>query len=353
MFFASNKDSKLTGLLRGIVAAGVFFGSATTVRAHCPTFGGGIGIAGPVTTFSAATLPAGKAAVGLRVEISEFGTLPSADLDQAAMDGKTAHSMREQQFYSVGGAYGVTDDLTVGASLPYVLRDGIQAVHFDPAMQMSMRHDIGRSDGLGDLTLFGEYRLVRRLYEGFELSLIGGLKAPTGATGNSSAGATIATLHQPGSGSWDPLGGIALSQQLDRLSLHATGLYVLATRGAQATNLGDRAQGTLAGAYRFGGKDNYGDCDEVYEYFYPESRQRWLGDLVLELNANWQDKETVAGRRDDSSGGVTLFLSPGGRLTYDGKYSASVSVGVPVYQDLNGSQSKTDYRVIASVAVAF
>jgi hypothetical protein len=353
--FTPGKSSGSSGsrIRAGIVAALALIGSASGAQAHCPTFSGGIGIAGPVTTFSASTLPEGKFALGLRADLTGFDPLPAAELDRAVMEGGTAHSLKQQQVYSLGGAYGVGDDLTLGVSLPYVVRGGIKAVHFDNDMQMSMLHDIGESDGVGDLTLFGQYRLVRKLYEGIEFSLLAGLKTPTGVTDNRSNGARIETEHQPGSGSWDPMAGAAFSKRFQRLSLHATGLYSLATRGAQATNLGDRAQLTVAAAYRFGGKENYGDCDEIYEYFYPESRERWLSDLVLEVNGNWQDKERVAGVRDDSSGGTVLYLSPGARVTYDSRYSGSVSVGVPIYQQWNGSQSKVDYRVIAALSVAF
>jgi hypothetical protein len=325
----------------------------TDAEAHCPAFGGGIGIAGPITTFSAATLPEGKGVLGIRAEYTRFDPLAADELSRIAMDGQTGHSLKNQTVYSLGGAYGIGDDLTVGLSLPYLWRDGIEAVHFDQVMGMSMQHDIGESNGLGDLTLYGQYRLVRKLYEGIDLSLIAGLKTPTGATGNTSNNQRIETEHQPGSGSWDPIVGIALSKRIERLSLHASGLYTITTQGSQSTDLGNRAQASVAAAYRFGGKENHGECDDIYEYFYPESRDRWLGDLVLELNGQWQDKMRVSGISDASTGGTVLYLSPGARVSFDGKYSASLSAGVPVYQQLHGNQSEVDYRIVAGVAVAF
>jgi len=322
-------------------------------RAHCPAFGGGIGIAGPITTFSAATLPEGKGVLGVRAEYTRFDPLAAEELSQIVADGQTGHSLKSQVVYSLGGAYGISDDLTVGVSLPYLQRDGITAVHFDRDSGMSMQHDIGDSNGQGDLTLYGEYRVVRKLYEGIDLSLIAGLKTPTGVTDNTSNYQRIETEHQPGSGSWDPIVGIALSKRIERLSLHASGLYTITTQGSQSTGLGNRAQASVAAAYRFGGKENYGECDAIYEYFYPESRDRWLSDLVLELNGQWQDKMQVKGFPDASTGGTVLYLSPGGRVSFDGRYSASLSVGIPVYQQLHGNQSEVDYRVVTGLAVAF
>ena len=343
----------IAGSVGSLVAWLLILGSASLGEAHCPSFGGGIGIAGPVTTFSAQTLHTGKAALGVRVEYTDFDSLSQAELDRIAMDGRTGHSLKGALSYSLGGAYGLSDDLTVGGSLPYLERSGVQAVHYDADMGMSMQHDVGNAQGLGDLTVFAQYRVVRKLYEGIDLSLIAGLKTPTGETGLSSNGARVETEHQPGSGSWDPILGVALSKRVDRLSLNATGLYTRSTKGAQSTDLGDRAQLTLAAAYRFGGKAGYGDCDEIYEYFYPETRQHWLTDLVLELNGQWQDKMTVQGVRDDSTGGTVLYLSPGARLSFNGRYSISLSLGVPLYQQLNGDQSKVDYRVITGLGYAF
>lgn len=337
----------------GVVTLLVAVSSTSIARAHCPVFGGGLGIAGPVTAFSAPTLPQGKWSLGLRTDYVSYDQLSAADLDRSAMQGETAHSMKSQLVYSLGGAYGITDDLTIGVSLPYVQRDGIGAVHFDNTMAMMMVHDVGDSNGIGDLTFFAQYRFLRKPYEGIDASLLAGLKTPTGVTDNTSGGQRIGTEHQPGSGSWDPFVGLALSKRFERLSLHAGGAYTVATKGAQDTNLGDRAQANLAVAYRLGGKADYGECDEVYEYFYPASRSLWLADLVLELNGQWQDKAVVSGVRDDSWGGTLLYLSPGARVTFDNRYSASVSVGVPVYQHLNGNQSKADYRIVAGIAVGF
>jgi hypothetical protein len=345
-------QSKLTTALMLAFALTAALGTNKAL-AHCPAFGGGIGIAGPITTFSAATLPEGKGVLGVRAEYTRFDSLSPEELTRIVSDGQTGHSLKNQTVYSLGGAYGIGDDLTVGASLPYLQRDGITAIHFDRDMGMSMQHDIGESNALGDLTLYGQYRVVRKLYEGIDLSLIAGLKTPTGATGNTSNNQRIETEHQPGSGSWDPIVGIAFSKRIERLSLHASGLYTITTQGAQSTDLGNRGQGSVAAAYRFGGKESYGECDAMYEYFYPESRDRWLGDLVLELNGQWQDKMQVGGVSDASTGGTVLYLSPGGRVSFDGRYSGSLSVGIPVYQQLHGNQSEVDYRVVAGLAVAF
>lgn len=331
----------------------LFAATTAPARAHCPTFGGALGVAGPVTTFASGTLPEGKTTLSLRFEQTGFSRLSGAQLDQAAMDYRSAHSLKSQQVTTLGAAYGVQDNLTFALSLPYVERNGLAAVHLHPDLGMAMRHDLGDTQGLGDLTLFGAWRFLRRPYAGVEATVLGGLKTPTGRTDETYEGKTVEVLHQPGSGSWDPLLGLAASKRFGRLTAHGNSLYTLATEGAQQTDLGDRAQLNLALAWRLGGKEDYGDCDEVWEYFYPESRKHWLLDLVLEGNGQWQEKAEVAGVRDASSGGRVVYLTPGLRLSYEQRLALSLAFGVPIYQDLNGLQSKTDYRVSGGISVGF
>jgi uncharacterized protein with beta-barrel porin domain len=45
--------------------------------------------------------------------------------------------------------------------------------------------------------------------------------------------------------------------------------------------------------------------------------------------------------------------APGLRFTAPHGWSAFVSVGVPVVEDLNRLQTDTDYRVVAGVGLAF
>jgi hypothetical protein len=75
-------------------------------------------------------------------------------------------------------------------------------------------------------------------------------------------------------------------------------------------------------------------------------------DLVLELNGEWHDKQVTAGVADPNSGGNTIFVSPGIRASM-GNVSGFASVGVPVVNEVNGLQSKPDYRVVAGIAAGF
>ena len=75
-------------------------------------------------------------------------------------------------------------------------------------------------------------------------------------------------------------------------------------------------------------------------------------DLILELNGEWHAHEIDAGVKDPNSGGNTVYLSPGLRLSMD-KWSGFVSVGIPIVNHSNGFQSEADVQVFSGIAVTF
>ena len=75
-------------------------------------------------------------------------------------------------------------------------------------------------------------------------------------------------------------------------------------------------------------------------------------DLVLELNGEWQAEEETDGISDPNSGGNTIFLSPGLRMSQN-KWSGFVSVGIPIVDDLNGIQSEPDWRILGGGTLLF
>ena len=75
-------------------------------------------------------------------------------------------------------------------------------------------------------------------------------------------------------------------------------------------------------------------------------------DLILELIGEWREKEDTDEGTNNDSGGLLTFLSPGLRVSTKG-FSAALSIGVPIIEDLNGLQSDPQYRVIANTSIAF
>ena len=75
-------------------------------------------------------------------------------------------------------------------------------------------------------------------------------------------------------------------------------------------------------------------------------------DLILGLNGEWHDQQTVDGVRDGNTGGHILYFSPGMTLT-NGSTVTSVNLAIPVSTQLNGIQSPPDWRLATSFGVKF
>jgi len=111
----------------------------------------------------------------------------------------------------LGAAYGITEDLTVGVRLPYIFLNNIKEAHSDEPEEVHVHGDV---EGLGDLSLLGNYRFFARAAAGFESSVLFGVKAPTGETDKEDIeGERFETEFQPGSGSWDFMAGFAAEKR--------------------------------------------------------------------------------------------------------------------------------------------
>ena len=353
------------------ICAGAFALIATPAVAHHPGGTSNTGGAGPIVTISASTLEAGHGAIAFLYEYLKFGGLGDRDLIDAAGKHIHAHSVDTIRSTSLSAAYGVTDDFMVSVRIPYVERRDIREGHHahGPGGVVNNTVDFrGDSAGLGDVTLLGQWRFFNNQATRTEAAFLFGVKAPTGATNRFDAlGALFETEFQPGSGAWDVLVGGAFTQRFGAWSFDTNVLGVFAGRGAQDTRLGDRLLYNAAVSYRLVG---YAPPSEQHAGLPASARShgpvphrhahpldkipaapQWTVDLMLELNGEWHDYEDTAGVKDLNSGGHVLLLSPGLRVAY-GSFSGFASFGIPIVNQMNGLQSKTDYRVFTGIAYA-
>lgn len=365
------------------LASAVLVATASAALAHHPSGVTSSGTSGPIITIPGTTLDAGSIAVWLAFEFTSFDELSDAVLERGAANEEHVHSLSSIESPSAGLAYGFTDRLMVSLQLPYVIRTGIREAEHHHSDASTEHHsgsedehggtehgippaeseviDRGNSEGIGDLSVLGQYRFYGPT-SGPQLSVLLGVKTPTGATDErDDEGALFETEFQPGSGSWDGIFGLAGTQSRGRWSFDGNVLYILATEGAQQTDLGDRLQYNGSVSYRIlGGSYGYEDA-ETHEHHHRESHphahavngKRGLAiDVALELNGEWQAKQNIAGETDPNSGGNVMFLSPGFRFTSSG-WSGFALIGLPIVNDLNGVQSEPEYRLLGGFTAAF
>jgi len=218
--------------------------------------------------------------------------------------------------------YGVTGDLALFGVVPYVKRD----LTLDMGNRPVNRH----ASSLGDIKIFGRYTIYKNNFSGgnFRIAPFAGLKLPTGDNNRSDGAGRLPAAVQPGSGSWDPFGGIVMTYQTLAFQIDAGASY--------------QANGTARGVA-------FGDVSRLDGSFQYRLWPRTLGSGmpgflygVMEVNLIHQNNNHIAGLTDPNSGGTRLFLVPG--LQYvTRRWIIESSVQIPVVQDLNGVALRNDY----------
>lgn len=348
------------------------------VRADHPTLSLEDGSPGPITTISAVTLEQGSLSVAQVNQFIFFNGLSDEELLAYSGRPDHVHSTDRVISSSLNGAYGATDDFTLGFSLPFLWRTnlreaverrvGVKGVRtsLEPAPKhggvshggggqgnaptRTVVENVGDSDGLGDATLYGQYRFLHDESADRHLSAITGMKLPTGDTDiRANEGYLLAAHHQAGSGSWDPLLGLAFTQGTGRWSFDANVLYLFANDGIRDSNLGDVFNYNAAVSYRLLGARGEGAAhQDGVAHEHPTTL-----DLILEANGDFREEVVENDLVDPNTGGNLVFLSGGARLAWGHSWAATLSVGAPVLEDLNGIQSEPVMRLLFGVSKAF
>ncbi len=287
----------------------------------------------PINAPNARTLFGGFTLGAFRLRVTRSATLKDGAETVADPLDQAVTTVEEDLTF----VYGATRDLTLGATLPVLER----RLRFDtPAGE---RRTIS-AEGLGDLALTGAYRVYRRdVTRGTtQLSLLGGLKLPTGATGiddpdlsrlTGTPGTRLPPGLQPGSGSVDGIVGLAAFHNVHRLSVYADVQTKLTTEGAQD--------------FRAGNQLFY---DLTADYVLLPARNMFL---ILELNGVSIARAEQAGRTVRDSGGHLLFLSPGIQYLPIPPLILEASVQVPIHRDLNGRQLAPDWSAVVGLRYLF
>ena len=309
-----------------------------------PTPAFGTEASGPINTISAAPLAQGQWAVGLRTEIISTNTFSNEELESLAARGIVGvHSIDRLSSTSLALAYGASADLTLSLRLPYVTRNNIREGEIEDGVPEV--HIKGDAAGIGDAAFFGQYRFFN--HDSTDASILFGVKTPTGKTNVANQDARLDAELQPGSGSWDALAGMALSRRHGRIGYHTNVLYAKTTEGSQDTDIGDAFFYNAALSYRLSNSKpdhpHSGDAT-VHGHL--------IWDVLFEINGETRGKTKVAGNSEPHSGGSTIYLAPGIRLS-SSSWTGFLSLGIPVLENLNGVQTEVDYRVAGGMSFTF
>jgi len=220
-------------------------------------------------------------------------------------------------------AYGASPKLALFGMLPYVEK------RLD--LTVSGRRIQRAARGIGDAKLFARYTLYQRdlLGDTLRIAPFAGLKAPTGSHHQRDAFGVVPAILQPGSGSWDPLLGIAITRQTLDWEVDLAANYQLNTRASGFT-FGDQARTDASLQYRLLPRTLEGSGVPAFLY------------AVLESNLIWRGKNRERVTTDPNSGGVTWNLAPGLQYVTD-RFVLESAIQIPVVQRLNGTALRADW----------
>ncbi|MBI2928688.1 MAG: transporter [Verrucomicrobia bacterium] len=251
---------------------------------------------------------------------------------------------REQvRFLKAEDSTGDLEVIAVPSVLVYGFTEKFALIGIAPYLDKSFKAGGGeRGDhGLGDVTLLGRHQIFQldRPGETFRAQLLGGLKLPTGEDDERDALGRLPQPLQLGSGSYDPIVAGVFTWQRLRWQADFDVVYKINTE-ANDFRFGNTLAHDAAFQYR------------LWPWQLPERGVPHFVYGVLELNGVWAERSELSGGNIGASGGYTLFLSPG--LQYVAKrWVAEVSVQLPVVQELNGGQLKTDFILAGGFRIQF
>lgn len=257
----------------------------------------------------------------------------------------------DMQRITLNAGYTLTDDLRLFVSIPWVINDMTMKMYKVDMMVMPMTGSwssmtMDQVSGLGDITVFGLYRVYkdREIMPQKALSAGIGLKAPTGSWTESQNGSRVHAHMQPGTGSWDPMLKLVYVQMLSsEFLLNADLTYQFTTENPLGYEFGD----TLSvNADLFYNVLDFLNVSVGTEYFHSDQADDRENNYKGNVSKRMTDYVGYTG--EDSiwvKAGVQLLPFEGASIDCDFSY--------PLYYHVGGIQQVTDYKASVRASVGF
>lgn len=295
----------------------------------------------PVNMSNGMILPKGKVATSLTYRYVHKDSLYDGSTQKNGSYGSKYD--RVNQLVQLTAKVGLFDKFEARVMIPYWDKQ----VKRKPG-NLAKPWDTDNVSGLGDVVVMGRYGvLTQRGGDWMNLAVGAGLKMPTGESDHKN-GLPYSNTHkyigpggQLGTGSWDPKFEIGATKMFGRSRVDAHMMYTVSGEGPHNSHKGNQFKYDIGYGYA------------LNQYF----------DLELELNGVEQERHWYDGNADYSTGGHTIFITPG--VHWKISKNSHLSVGVPlvVYRNLNGHSETPDrasryglgedFQVVTRLAISF
>lgn len=268
---------------------------------------------------------------GMRIDVRylSVGTLYQDGLKTSNTDRELeTHLTQQYSFF-----YSLTSSVSLSALIPMPRRHSEQVSNQGQMIT-------GDQFGVGDVAFLARYKpfVGHGMESTYILSLVGGVKLPTGRTdGHDSQGHLLDAHIQLGSGSTDIL-------------LGASG-FAAVGRTAFIINFLGGFSGTGSNGHQFGNTLNY---DATVRYaILPDDFDSPQLFATLSLIGELRAHERQDGAVDENSGGNVVYASPGIQLFVTPALTFELSYQQSIIHGLYGQQLGEDYRFVSGIQILF
>jgi hypothetical protein len=233
-------------------------------------------------------------------------------------DGEDALRLREARM-DVAAAYAPLPWLFLAANLPLQARE---------VRDVSLARE--RGWGLGDVELSAKaFLFMDKAFSADHLfSVLAGMKLPTSPVLRAEDGTVLNLDTQLGSGSWDPLAGVAYQHFRGTWSFLVSATGFLPTRGTGGFRAGPSVRTTLAAQY--------------------QPSTKWA--VRLGFDGRLEAAADIHGEEEENGGGFLGYASPDVLFSPATDVVLSAGVRVPF---LNALRGRVDSTPIAMLAMAY
>jgi len=248
-------------------------------------------------------------------------------LDGSDRIGDPLHQRESTHIPVVSGHYGALNTLQVGAIVPYVSR----------VLEIGPGHLYDA--GLGDVTLYGKRRYYRwdDVGKAMNFSILAGLELPTGKDDVVDKGVFLPAEMQPGSASWDPFIGTAVTHEPGRWRFNAMALYKRVGEGTHDYKQGDEFFAEIAAGNRF--------------WLEPYPGPFMRADVALRWRREGADRR--GGNSVPNTGGHLLTGAINWAFRPRPTVDIQLAVEVPLFEDVRGIQLKNQIALFAAFGLRF
>ncbi len=244
-------------------------------------------------------------------------------LDGSDRVGDPLH-LEERHHAAVASAhYGLLHTLQLGVIVPYV--------HRVLTLDDPVGPDRLSSSGLGDVPIYAKWRYYRwdEVGKALNFAILSGLELPTGKDDVVDKGVFLPAEMQPGSASWDPFVGAAVTHEPGRWRFNAMTLYKRVGEGTHDYKQADQFFVEAAAGNRF--------------WLEPYPGPFMRADVLLRYRHEGADRQ--GGRSVPNTGGDLLTAGVNWAFRPRPTVDIQVALEVPIFEDVRGTQLKNQFGI--------